>query len=185
MGIVGLPNVGKSSLFNLLCEQACAAVRQPTPQTVHSRRERLAPPFAPLRRVSHALRAAADVQENCACRFSCACAHKSSAWDRVPFSVTSMHPCARLTCALRADPFCTIEPNESRCAVPDERYDWLCGTHATPAAVVARADALRRLVEAAEHVPGVPARDRHCGPRARRSNGRGAGQRVPVAHSGC
>jgi hypothetical protein len=27
MGIVGLPNVGKSSLFNLLCEQSCAAVR--------------------------------------------------------------------------------------------------------------------------------------------------------------
>jgi ribosome-binding ATPase YchF (GTP1/OBG family) len=27
MGVVGLPNVGKSSLFNLLCEQACAAVR--------------------------------------------------------------------------------------------------------------------------------------------------------------
>ncbi len=23
-------------------------------------------------------------------------------------------------------PFCTIDPNESRCAVPDERYDWLC-----------------------------------------------------------
>jgi len=23
-------------------------------------------------------------------------------------------------------PFCTIEPNESRCPVPDERYDWLC-----------------------------------------------------------
>eukprot|EP01097_Dermamoeba_algensis_P000433 TRINITY_DN114_c0_g1_i1.p1 TRINITY_DN114_c0_g1~~TRINITY_DN114_c0_g1_i1.p1 ORF type:complete len:358 (-),score=109.10 TRINITY_DN114_c0_g1_i1:174-1247(-) len=23
-------------------------------------------------------------------------------------------------------PFCTIDPNESRCAVPDERYDYLC-----------------------------------------------------------
>ncbi|GAM19309.1 hypothetical protein SAMD00019534_024840 [Acytostelium subglobosum LB1] len=23
-------------------------------------------------------------------------------------------------------PFCTIDPNVSRCAVPDERYDWLC-----------------------------------------------------------
>eukprot|EP01133_Synstelium_polycarpum_P013863 gene13863-16348_t len=23
-------------------------------------------------------------------------------------------------------PFATIDPNESRCAVPDERYDWLC-----------------------------------------------------------
>ena len=23
MGVVGLPNVGKSSLFNLLCEQVC------------------------------------------------------------------------------------------------------------------------------------------------------------------
>jgi len=23
-------------------------------------------------------------------------------------------------------PFCTIEPNESRCPVPDQRYDWLC-----------------------------------------------------------
>uniref|UniRef100_A0A7S0UYI7 Obg-like ATPase homolog n=1 Tax=Polytomella parva TaxID=51329 RepID=A0A7S0UYI7_9CHLO len=51
MGIVGLPNVGKSSLFNLLTEQAVAAENYP---------------------------------------------------------------------------FCTIEPNESRCPVPDERYDWLC-----------------------------------------------------------
>ena len=54
-----------------------------------------------------------------------------SARDRAVF-----RPCrrrvlvARLTRALRADPFCTIEPNESRCAVPDERYDWLCGEHA-------------------------------------------------------
>ncbi|KAJ1553632.1 hypothetical protein HK096_007086 [Nowakowskiella sp. JEL0078] len=52
MGVVGLPNVGKSSLFNLLTEQSAAA-------------------------------------ENF--------------------------------------PFCTIEPNEARCPVPDERYDYLCG----------------------------------------------------------
>ncbi|EFA85891.1 GTP-binding protein [Heterostelium album PN500] len=26
-------------------------------------------------------------------------------------------------------PFCTIDPNVSRCAVPDERYDWLCSVH--------------------------------------------------------
>ncbi|TPX55643.1 threonine---tRNA ligase [Powellomyces hirtus] len=51
MGCVGLPNVGKSSLFNLLTEQAAAAENYP---------------------------------------------------------------------------FCTIEPNESRCAVPDVRYDFLC-----------------------------------------------------------
>ncbi|KAJ3017144.1 hypothetical protein HKX48_003698 [Thoreauomyces humboldtii] len=51
MGVVGLPNVGKSSLFNLLTEQAAAAENYP---------------------------------------------------------------------------FCTIEPNDSRCAVPDERYDYLC-----------------------------------------------------------
>mmetsp|Transcript_5608 Transcript_5608/g.9677 ORF Transcript_5608/g.9677 Transcript_5608/m.9677 type:complete len:399 (-) Transcript_5608:59-1255(-) len=51
MGVVGLPNVGKSSLFNLLTEQSVAAENYP---------------------------------------------------------------------------FCTIEPNEARCAVPDERYDYLC-----------------------------------------------------------
>lgn len=51
MGILGLPNVGKSSLFNLLTEQAVAAENYP---------------------------------------------------------------------------FCTIDPNESRCAVPDQRFDWLC-----------------------------------------------------------
>ncbi|KAI9096479.1 P-loop containing nucleoside triphosphate hydrolase protein [Phlyctochytrium arcticum] len=51
MGVVGLPNVGKSSLFNLLTEQAAAAENYP---------------------------------------------------------------------------FCTIEPNESRCPVPDARYDFLC-----------------------------------------------------------
>jgi len=32
-------------------------------------------------------------------------------------------------------PFCTIEPNESRCPVPDERYDWLCD-HWKPASKV-------------------------------------------------
>lgn len=26
-------------------------------------------------------------------------------------------------------PFCTIDPNENRVAVPDERYDWLCDFH--------------------------------------------------------
>ncbi|CAH8629964.1 unnamed protein product [Schistosoma margrebowiei] len=26
-------------------------------------------------------------------------------------------------------PFCTINPNESRVAVPDERFDWLCEYH--------------------------------------------------------
>ncbi|KAI8464841.1 MAG: P-loop containing nucleoside triphosphate hydrolase protein [Monoraphidium minutum] len=51
MGILGLPNVGKSSLFNLLTDQAIAAENYP---------------------------------------------------------------------------FCTIDPNDSRCAVPDARYDWLC-----------------------------------------------------------
>mmetsp|Transcript_14322 Transcript_14322/g.19757 ORF Transcript_14322/g.19757 Transcript_14322/m.19757 type:complete len:408 (+) Transcript_14322:63-1286(+) len=51
MGCVGLPNVGKSSLFNLLTEQSAAAENYP---------------------------------------------------------------------------FCTIEPNEARCPVPDERYDHLC-----------------------------------------------------------
>mmetsp|Transcript_17978 Transcript_17978/g.56376 ORF Transcript_17978/g.56376 Transcript_17978/m.56376 type:complete len:400 (-) Transcript_17978:294-1493(-) len=51
MGVVGLPNVGKSSLFNLLTEQSAAA-------------------------------------ENF--------------------------------------PFCTIDPNEARCSVPDQRFKWLC-----------------------------------------------------------
>jgi GTP-binding protein YchF len=51
MGILGLPNVGKSSLFNLMTRQAAAAENYP---------------------------------------------------------------------------FCTIDPNESRCPVPDLRYDWLC-----------------------------------------------------------
>lgn len=51
MGILGLPNVGKSSLFNLVTAQAVAAENYP---------------------------------------------------------------------------FCTIEPNESRCPVPDQRFEWLC-----------------------------------------------------------
>lgn len=51
MGILGLPNVGKSSLFNLLTAQSAAAENYP---------------------------------------------------------------------------FCTIEPNESRCPVPDQRFEWLC-----------------------------------------------------------
>ncbi|RKO84717.1 P-loop containing nucleoside triphosphate hydrolase protein, partial [Blyttiomyces helicus] len=57
MGVVGLPNVGKSSLFNLLTEQSIAAENYP---------------------------------------------------------------------------FCTIEPNESRCAVPDERYEHLCSIWQPP-----------------------------------------------------
>jgi len=51
MGILGLPNVGKSSLFNLLTEQSVQAENYP---------------------------------------------------------------------------FCTIDPNESRCPVPDQRFKWLC-----------------------------------------------------------
>eukprot|EP00124_Ichthyophonus_hoferi_P001682 Ihof_evm1s95 gene=Ihof_evmTU1s95 len=57
MGIVGLPNVGKSSLFNLLTEQAVDAENYP---------------------------------------------------------------------------FCTIDPNESRCPVPDERYEYLCNMWKPP-----------------------------------------------------
>ena len=57
MGILGLPNVGKSSLFNLLTSQSVAAENYP---------------------------------------------------------------------------FCTIEPNESRCAVPDQRYEWLCDVWQPP-----------------------------------------------------
>jgi obg-like ATPase 1 len=57
MGVLGLPNVGKSSLFNLMTAQAVAAENYP---------------------------------------------------------------------------FCTIEPNESKCAVPDLRYDYLCELWAPP-----------------------------------------------------
>lgn len=57
MGVVGLPNVGKSSLFNLLTSQAVAAENYP---------------------------------------------------------------------------FCTIDPNTARCAVPDERYEWLCNVWKPP-----------------------------------------------------
>lgn len=57
MGVVGLPNVGKSSLFNLLTEQSVSAANYP---------------------------------------------------------------------------FCTIEPNEARCAVPDKRYDFLCNIWKPP-----------------------------------------------------
>lgn len=62
MGILGLPNVGKSSLFNLLTEQAAAAENYP---------------------------------------------------------------------------FCTIEPNESRCPVPDLRFDWLCDLWQSPSRIPA------------------------------------------------
>ncbi|KAJ1445092.1 P-loop containing nucleoside triphosphate hydrolase protein [Pelagophyceae sp. CCMP2097] len=63
MGVVGLPNVGKSSLFNLLTEQSAAA-------------------------------------ENF--------------------------------------PFCTIEPNEARCPVPDQRFKWLCDLFKPPSRVPAQ-----------------------------------------------
>jgi obg-like ATPase 1 len=62
MGILGLPNVGKSSLFNLLTEQSAAAENYP---------------------------------------------------------------------------FCTIDPNESRCPVPDLRYDWLCELWQPPSKIPA------------------------------------------------
>ena len=63
MGVVGLPNVGKSSLFNLLTDQAAAA-------------------------------------ENF--------------------------------------PFCTIDPNEAQCAVPDQRFKWLCDLYKPPSKVPAK-----------------------------------------------
>lgn len=62
MGILGLPNVGKSSFFNLLTEQSVAAENYP---------------------------------------------------------------------------FCTIEPNESRCAVPDARFNWLCDLWQSPSRIPA------------------------------------------------
>ena len=62
MGILGLPNVGKSSLFNLLTEQSAAAENYP---------------------------------------------------------------------------FCTIDPNESRCPVPDQRFDWLCDLWQSPSKICA------------------------------------------------
>lgn len=62
MGILGLPNVGKSSLFNLLTEQAAAAENYP---------------------------------------------------------------------------FCTIDPNESRCPVPDWRFEWLCDLWKSPSRIPA------------------------------------------------
>ncbi|KAJ9437633.1 Obg-like ATPase 1 [Diplonema papillatum] len=63
MGIVGLPNVGKSSLFNCLTETNIAEAQN--------------------------------------------------------------------------FPFCTIEPNESRCAVPDERFEYLCDLWKSPSRVPA------------------------------------------------
>jgi len=48
-------------------------------------------------------------------------------------------------------PFCTIEPNESRCPVPDERYDWLC-EHWKPASKV---PAFLNIVDIAGLVKGA------------------------------
>mmetsp|Transcript_9948 Transcript_9948/g.32461 ORF Transcript_9948/g.32461 Transcript_9948/m.32461 type:complete len:401 (-) Transcript_9948:287-1489(-) len=62
MGVVGLPNVGKSSLFNLLTEQSAEAANYP---------------------------------------------------------------------------FCTIDPNEAQCAVPDQRFKWLCDLFSPPSKVPA------------------------------------------------
>jgi obg-like ATPase 1 len=62
MGILGLPNVGKSSLFNLLTKQSAAAENYP---------------------------------------------------------------------------FCTIEPNEARCLVPDARFDFLCDLFSPPSKIPA------------------------------------------------
>jgi ribosome-binding ATPase YchF (GTP1/OBG family) len=62
MGVLGLPNVGKSSLFNLMTEQAVAAENYP---------------------------------------------------------------------------FCTIEPNESKCPVPDLRFEWLCDLWKSPSRIPA------------------------------------------------
>ena len=79
MGIVGLPNVGKSSLFNILTKQSIAAVRG-----IHRRLAR-------------------------------------ARWD---FETTDDGREKRPT--QENYPFCTIDPNEARCPVPDERYDYLC-----------------------------------------------------------
>ena len=62
MGILGLPNVGKSSLFNLLTEQSAAAENYP---------------------------------------------------------------------------FCTIDPNEAKCPVPDLRFNWLCDVWSSPSRIPA------------------------------------------------
>ena len=75
MGIVGLPNIGKSSLFNLLSESAQA-----------------------------------DAENY---------------------------------------PFCTIDPNTTRCAVPDARYDKLCSIWKPPSEYPAY---LVRVISATVHI---------------------------------
>ncbi|KAK7215739.1 hypothetical protein V2G26_003742 [Clonostachys chloroleuca] len=95
MGCVGLPNVGKSSLFNLLTEQSAAAENYP---------------------------------------------------------------------------FCTIEPNEARCAVPDERYRVL--------------ELSVRPLETAVHVPGLPASHRYRRSHSGCLSGRGTWKCLLVSHPG-
>ncbi|CAH8559934.1 unnamed protein product [Schistosoma turkestanicum] len=48
-------------------------------------------------------------------------------------------------------PFCTINPNESRVAVPDERFDWLCEYHQP----VSRVPAYLNVVDIAGLVKGA------------------------------
>jgi hypothetical protein len=159
MGIVGLPNVGKSSLFNLLCEQSCAAVRNAAPPL--AQRAAAGVLFGGVLRHSLSLTAALPAPPGCAgelcvrlrrrgaqraaqersrCR-TCPRRAPRSLWgasDTLTHPHTTPPPCAR------ADPFCTIEPNESRCAVSDERYDWLCS--ARPAAAFAASRVRAHLV---------------------------------------
>ena len=82
MGIVGLPNVGKSSLFNLLTEQAIAAENYPF----------------------------------------CTIGEKSSRSESYSYYLLWLRN-KLLTCTC----YRSSDPNEGRCPVPDERYDFLCG----------------------------------------------------------
>jgi hypothetical protein len=116
MGLVGLPNVGKSSLFNLLCQQEAEAANYPFCAS--------APPPA-----SVSASASASVSLCMHAWHACIGAFHSTTCPTVPID---LHP--------RPSPPPnpgTINPNESRCAVPDQRFDYLCELFKPPSKIPA------------------------------------------------
>ncbi len=133
MGVVGLPNVGKSSLFNLLCEQSIAAVRACAAATRRSpalTRRRLSPVMLPGRRTVRVVCGCSSALQHSRQRARRCGTTRRVVRGRGGFSRLTSRAAPRPPARAHTDPFCTIEPNESRCAVPDERYDYLCGASA-------------------------------------------------------
>lgn len=175
MGIVGLPNVGKSTLFNVLTK-----VRSKTAGGGGSGDE-------PGRRADPVSSAAAARQLSLSCPSLSHPNRLSLTNKRRPTTTkqnkTKQQQQQQQQIGVPAEnfPFCTIEPNQARVNVPDDRFTWLCGVYKPKSQVPAFLD----ICDIAGLVRWVYfcMKERKSWPPAPRGRGRGSASSTTAAHA--